>query len=96
MPTIEKAPKFNPRFILWLRSRGVANPHEFNTTYENGHVSYIGTLPWTLVFTGWTARQRHAWAEELGFSGVRNVTEALGAGHTEAEFDAWLEEKNRE
>lgn len=85
---------WNPRFVLWARSRGTT-PDAFGRDAD-GDIERIeydrARLPWTVVFSFWIHEKWEEWATEIGFTrGEYRHVAALRSGHTEAEFDAWLE-----
>jgi hypothetical protein len=85
---------WNPRFVLWARSRG-QSPDAFGRDAD-GDITRLahegGTMPWTVVFSFWIHDRWKEWATELGFTrGEHRHEVALRSGHTAAEFDAWLE-----
>lgn len=83
--------KWNPRWVAWLKSRG-ETPETF-TKDEDGLVvdPHDGKKrPAALVYILWMQNAWQLWAIERGF---RSHEEALMAGMTHAEFDAWLERR---
>ena len=90
---------YNPRVSLWLRAVGLERAA---IEREPGRDSVLvpdadgHPLPWSILFSEWIMAQWRAWAASLGF--VRNGGYdahhlAQFAGHTAAEFDAWLVER---
>lgn len=92
---------WNPRFVCWLVAHGY-HPDTFELRTD-GDVTRVpdpdpegGTIPCTIAFMFWVQASWRAWAAELGFKnrgGDEAHRNALGAGRTHEEFDAWLAKK---
>lgn len=88
----------NPRWALWMLSRGEDPASYEPSTYDKP--KYIDGMPRALVFSFWIRDRWREWAEGLGFTRGREMRtpweEAIwrGAG-TASDFDAWLVGKIR-
>lgn len=90
-----------PWVQLFLKSRGL-RPQDIERSAD-GEVARLPDPidgrpgPWTVQYSQWIRSQWRAWAAELGFTrdGAAEPAyqRALLAGHTQAEFDAWLIQK---
>ena len=88
----------NPRVLAWLAAVGlepkdIARPSGADVP----QVTIDGEKNlWTVHYTSWIWRQWREWAASLGFTrgsypcGSYPWEQALLAGHTQAEFDAYL------
>lgn len=96
-------PEYNPRWVLWLRSIG-----ETPETFRRQEPEPYGELTkvdvdgqktlWTIAYVEWVCARWREWAAELGFttgdaSHRLPWERALAAGHTQEDFDRWLERK---
>ena len=87
----------NVRVRLWLKARGFAE-----TAIDRRSGDDVPRVPsihdgkpqmWTIEYTQWIDSKWTEWATSLGFKrqdGEPAHRLALGNGHTDAEFDAWL------
>lgn len=81
----------NPRWVLWLRSRG-ETPETMQRDDDGLVVDTDGaSRPAACVFMLWIQDAWRRWAAELGFTGSWAHEKALMSGHTVDEFDVWLE-----
>lgn len=91
-------PKYNPRWVLWLRTQG-ETPETFKVrTTPDAEITQIDGLPWTIVYSEWIRARWREWAATIGFKHGCVSTQlpwerALAAGHTQEDFDHWLEER---
>ena len=97
METTMDCPKdTNPRLWLWLLSAGLtldAINRDHNGDMPKMRASDGTDHIWSIVYTEWILARWDEWALELGFKvayGRSAHDNALAAGHTHAEFDAWL------
>lgn len=88
----------NPYFVCWCTALGI-DAATFESRDASGDIAWIvdpsdgERAPWTIVFMTWIRARWWEWGTELGFTrGVNGDPHehALLAGHTRAQFDAWL------
>jgi hypothetical protein len=103
LTTAQTYPLLNPRFVLWLKSRGLS-PDQFQVRNEEDEITRVvdplddqkRMLPWTIVFTFWIENRWRAWGVTVGCSdkGLTPWEEAFLRGPkslTQDDFDRWLE-----
>lgn len=94
-------PKYNARWLIWLRTIG-ETPETFRRRESEpyGELTKVDvdgkkTL-WTIAYSEWVRARWREWAAELGFKVGDASTQfpwerALASGHTQEDFDRWLE-----
>lgn len=88
----------NPYYVSWCISMCL-DASTFETRDSDGDIAWITDpkdgerAPWTMVFMAWIRARWLEWGTELGFKRTAQGDPhelAQSAGHTRAEFEAWL------
>lgn len=90
----------NPRVLLWLEHHGLTPDDIARPSGEDVRMVTIHGERnlWTVHYSQWIMGCWHEWATSLGFKRTAFAAahnNARLAGHSDAEFDAWLERKVR-
>ena len=88
----------NPRVAAFLAAHGL--PLDVINRTNDGEMKLVTIngekLMWTMHYGWWVVDRLKDWAAELGFEpggGSYAHEHAFMAGHTQKEFDAWLQAK---
>lgn len=86
----------NPRVLLWLAAHQLSPNSIVRLSGDDiPQVTIAGERNlWTVHYSQWISKRWRDWAATLGFvKGSTPWREALLAGHSDAEFDRWLQKE---